>query len=79
MTADEALQRVRAIHAESGMTLGDNVLVQPSFVRTGGWIFFGTRKKTWVVRTDAARRGGNRIFEFDAESGELLSDVVTPR
>lgn len=80
MTADEALQRVRAIYAESGTTLGDDVLVQPAFERTGGWIFFGgTRKKRWVVRTDAMQVGGNRIFEFDAESGELLSDFVTPR
>jgi hypothetical protein len=55
------------ISAEAGKPLGEDVMVQPGFVPTGGW--FSPRKKTWIVRTNALRRGGNRVFHFDAETG----------
>lgn len=77
MTAEEAMERVRTIYAESGRTLSEDVSVRPGDMRTAGW--FSARKKTWVVRTNTNLRGGNRIFEFDADSGELLKDFVLPR
>jgi len=63
--------------AETDKTLGEDVSVRPSHVRTGGW--FSPRKQIWVVWTNATQRGGNRVFEFDAESGEQLKDFVLPR
>lgn len=77
MTAEEALDRVRTIYAEAGRTLSDDVSVKPGQRRTGGW--FSPRRKTWIVWTNPSLRGGNRVFEFDAESGELLKDFVLPR
>jgi hypothetical protein len=71
------IQRVRTIYAETGKTLGEDVSVRPSHVRTYGW--FSPRKQTGVVWTNTTQRGGNRVFEFDAESGELLKDFVLPR
>lgn len=77
MTAEDALERARSIYAEAGKTLGTDVSVRSGSVRTGGW--FSPRRKTWIVWTHPTQRGGNRVFEFDAESGELLKDVVLPR
>jgi hypothetical protein len=77
MTAEEALARVRTIYAEAGRALSEDVSVRSGHIRTAGW--FCPRKKTWVVWTNTTQRGGNHIFEFDAESGELLKDFVLPR
>lgn len=77
MTAEEAIQRVREIYADTGKTLSEDVMVQPGVASAGGW--FSPRKKTWIVRTNAWRRGGNRVFHFDTETGELLQEVLWPR
>jgi hypothetical protein len=77
MNADDALERVRAILAGQGRVLDEPVRVSSGSVRTGGW--FSPGRKTWVVWTHTHQRGGNRVFEFDAETGELLKDHVLPR
>lgn len=77
MTSEEAVQRVREIYAESGKPLGEDVMVQPGFVPTGD--LRSSERRTWIVRTNALRRGGNRLFHFDAETGELLKEVLLPR
>jgi hypothetical protein len=77
MTSEEAVRRVREIYAGSGKPLGEDVMVQPGFVPTGD--LRSSERKTWIVRTNALRRGGNRLFHFDAETGELLKEVLLPR
>jgi hypothetical protein len=77
MTSEEAIQRVRAIYAETDKPLSDDVRVQACYVSTGGWL--SPKRKAWLVRTNASLRGGNRVFEFDAETGELMKEVVLPR
>jgi hypothetical protein len=77
MTSEEAIQRVRAIYAEAGKPLSDDIRVAAGLVSTGGW--FSPKRKTWVVRTDASRRGGNHFYQFDAETGELMKEGILQR
>lgn len=77
MTSDEAIQRVRALCEEAGQPLDEDIWVGPGHISVGGW--FSPKRKTWLVRTDASRRGGNRCFQFDAETGELMKKWVLPR
>lgn len=64
MTSKEAIQRVRALYAEAGKPLSEDVRVQAGYVSTGSW--FSPKRKAWLVRTNASLRGGNRVFELDA-------------
>jgi hypothetical protein len=77
MTREEALERVREISEKNNWPLTDHVSIHHDVVRPG--LFFGRAKKIWIVKTDVNLRGGNRVFEFDDTSAELLRCFVLPR
>ena len=77
MTREEVLDRVREMSAANNWPLNEHVSVHQEDAKTG--LLFGKVTKTWVVKTDVNRRGGNRVFEFDDETGELRRCFVLPR
>ncbi len=75
MTSEDVLDLVRKIYAENGWTMpAENISVHLQTIKEG--LFFPkVKQRIWHVKTNANRKGGNRLFEFDDETGELLKHV----
>lgn len=79
MTKEDVLERVGQIYAENGWTMPtENISVHLQEIKTG-FIFRKIKQRIWHVMTNVGFRGGNRIFEFDDATGELLKHVLWPK
>lgn len=83
MTRDEACKEALAICVAQGLDAGQ---VVTAYARGGGALSFirslfskGKAGKSWIVITHMHRKGGNRVFEFDAETGELIKESLIAR
>ena len=83
MTREDALEKALALCAARGVDACRTLVAYkrgPGIV--GLWkAFFSSQQKTitWVVLTNMDRKGGNNVFEFDAATGQLISDTFISR
>ena len=75
MTSEDVLNLVSKIYTQNGWVMPtENISVHLQTIKEG-WLFRKVKQRIWHVKTDANRKGGNRLFEFDDETGELLKQV----
>ncbi len=84
MTREDALKKALALCAARGVDACRTLVAYKRGPGIAGlWkAFFSSQEKktrTWVVLTNMDRKGGNNVFEFDATTGELISDKFVLR
>ena len=82
MTRDEAREKAMAICAQQGLDCGRQLTAYASGGERSFWRAFflkEKKRKSWIVITNMNRKGGNKVFEFDAETGELIKESLIAR
>ncbi|MBC7501530.1 MAG: hypothetical protein H7315_13685 [Herminiimonas sp.] len=84
ITREQACDQAAALCKAQGIEFGEQVTAYQSGASGAGeflrHLLSGKKQpKTWVVITHMDRKGGNKVFEFDAESGALIKENLIRR